>query len=312
VNLGLVLSSLFERHEMPPGHPERSERVRAVANRLIESGLADECIPIESQQVTREQILRVHSEQHLERLEGIHRAGGGQIDPDTHMGKHSWPIAMLAAGSTVAAAESVAEGQVDRAFVAGRPPAHHATPHRAMGFCLLNSVAIAARHLLVTGRAQRVLIVDFDVHHGNGTQQAFCEDPAVVYVSTHQWPIFPGSGTREEIGQGEGRETTFNLPHPANAPPQVIVDELRTTLEKVQETLPPDFVFISAGFDGHRADPLAEWRLEVDDFADMTRDTLALANATANGRVVSVLEGGYDLEALADCTEAHVRGLIRA
>jgi acetoin utilization deacetylase AcuC-like enzyme len=311
VRLGLVLSSLFERHEMPPGHPERSERTRAVANRLIESGLADECTPIESQQVTREQMLRVHTERHLEMLESIHRAGGGQIDPDTHMGKHSWPIAMLAAGSAVAAAESVAEGQVDRAFLAVRPPGHHACPDRAMGFCLLNSVAIAARHLIATGRARRVLIVDFDVHHGNGTQEAFWEDPAVVYVSTHQWPFFPGTGTREETGRGEGQGTIFNLPHPANTPPDEIVDELRTTLERIQETLPPDFVFISTGFDGHRRDPLAIWQLGCEDYVEMTQDTLAVANATAGGRVVSLLEGGYNLEVLADCAEAHVRELMR-
>ncbi|MBN1477986.1 histone deacetylase [Candidatus Sumerlaeota bacterium] len=311
MRLGLVLSSLFERHEMPPGHPERSERTRAVANRLIESGLADKSIPIESQQVTREQMLRIHSERHLAMLESIHRAGGGQIDPDTHMGKHSWPIAMLAAGSAVAAAECVAEGQVDRAFLVVRPPGHHATPDRAMGFCLLNSVSIAARHLLATGRARRVLIVDFDVHHGNGTQQAFWEDPSVVYISTHQWPLFPGTGRREETGQGQGQGTIFNLPHPPNTVPSAIVEEMRATLERVQETLPPDFVFISAGFDGHRADPLADWRLDVGDFVAMTRDTLALANSTAGGRVVSLLEGGYDLDVLADCTEAHVRELMR-
>jgi acetoin utilization deacetylase AcuC-like enzyme len=309
MTVGFALDPLFERHENPAGHPERPARLRAVAERLSECGFLDRGQAIEARQIEREQLLRVHEEGLITAHERMHAAGGGTIDADTHMSARSWPIALLAAGATVAAAEAVAEGVVSRAFVAPRPPGHHATPTQAMGFCLVNNVAIAARHLIATERARRVLIVDFDVHHGNGTQDIFYADPSVVYASIHEAGNYPGTGWARETGAGEGDGTIFNRPFPAGTDPAVIRRGLSDVLDEVRERLAPDFVFISAGFDGHRLDPLAGWALEGEDYAAMTRDIVSLADATAGGRVVSVLEGGYSLEGLAEGVEAHVGAL---
>jgi acetoin utilization deacetylase AcuC-like enzyme len=309
MTVGFALDPLFERHENPAGHPERPARLRAVAERLGECGLLDRGHAIEARQIEREQLLRVHDEGLIAAHERMHAAGGGTIDADTHMSARSWPIALLAAGATVAAAEAVAEGVVSRAFVAPRPPGHHATPTQAMGFCLVNNVAIAARHLIATERARRVVIVDFDVHHGNGTQDIVYADPSVVYASIHEAGNYPGTGWARETGAGEGDGTIFNRPFPAGTDPAVIRRGLSDVLDEVRERLAPDFVFISAGFDGHRLDPLAGWALEGEDYAAMTRDIVSLADATAGGRVVSVLEGGYSLEGLAEGVEAHVGAL---
>lgn len=310
MTLGLVLDPLFERHENPPGHPERPERLQAIADALGESGLLEKCTPIEAEQIARDSLLAVHDPKLIARHEAMHTAGGGTIDADTHMSPRSWPIALMAAGSAVRAAEAVADGEVTRAFVAARPPGHHATCNQAMGFCLINSVALAARHLILTERAKRILIVDFDVHHGNGTQEIFDSDPAVIFISTHEEGNYPGTGFRSETGTGDGKGTTFNLSHPARTDPERIVGELCETLGAVKSRFAPDFVFISAGFDGHRLDPLGGWSLTGEHFAAMTRAIVDVANATAGGRVVSLLEGGYSLEGLAEGVVAHVEHLL--
>lgn len=310
MRLGLLLSELFERHENPPGHPERPERLRAIAERLGAAGLLDACTPLEATQAPREALLTVHAEALIAAHERLHARGGGEIDPDTFVGPRSWPTALLAAGSALAAAEAVARGDVRRAFVALRPPGHHATTAQAMGFCLLNNIALAARRLLDAGHARRVLIVDFDVHHGNGTQEIFYRDPAVVFVSVHEENNYPHTGWPHETGAEAGEGTTFNRPFPAGTPPDVIRAALAAVLDEVRTRFAPDFVLVSAGFDGHRRDPLGHWLLEAADYAAITRHIVALAEATANGRVVSLLEGGYDLQGLADSVEAHVRGLL--
>lgn len=307
--LALCLSPLFERHLNPPGHPERPERLRAVAERLGEAGLLDRCEPIEPTQAARDALLRAHAESLVAAHEGMHARGGGVIDEDTAMSPRSWPVALLAAGTALAAAEAIARGTLGRAFLALRPPGHHATRTRAMGFCLLNNAALAAHHLLALGLARRPVIVDFDVHHGNGTQAIFETDPRVVFVSIHEAGNYPGTGWPHETGTGEGTGTTFNRPFPPATPPGEIVAEMRHVLHEVRERFAPDFVLVSAGFDGHRLDPLGNWLLEAEHFAAITREITALAGATAGGRVLSVLEGGYDLEGLAEGAEAHVLSL---
>jgi acetoin utilization deacetylase AcuC-like enzyme len=311
MTFGLLLSPLFERHETRPFDCDRGERMALVAEAILGEGLEEGAVSLEPRQATLEQVLRCHSQRHIDYLLSLHDAGGGVIDADTVMGKHSWPTALLAAGSVIGAAEAVARGELQRAFVACRPPGHHATRNQAMGFCLLNSIAIATQHLLDEGLVERPCIVDFDVHHGNGTQEIFDADPRVIFVSTHQSHIFPGTGWPEEIGRGGAAGTKFNLPFPSRTPPKEILSALGKTLEEVASRFTPDIYLVSAGFDGHHLDPISSWILTEQDYREITRMIVDAANRTTQGRVVSVLEGGYHPASLQAGVAAHV-GEMRA
>jgi acetoin utilization deacetylase AcuC-like enzyme len=287
-------------HATGPGHAERPERLRAVIHAL-EAAHPD----LDWQQApcaSRGQLLRVHDERLLAAVLESDPQGLLQLDPDTMLSPHSAEAALRAAGAGVAAVDAVLAGRTRRAFCAVRPPGHHATADTAMGFCLFNNVAVAARHAIDRHGLERVAIVDFDVHHGNGTQAIFEREPRVLYASSHQWPLYPETGARSETGCGN----VFNAPLPKGTGGEAFRAAWRDDLLPAVDAFKPQLLLVSAGFDGHRRDPLAGLLLDCADFAWLTRELVALADHHADGRIVSLLEGGYDLEALAECSVAHV------
>ncbi len=231
------------------------------------------------------------------------------VNADTVVSPASWEAAVGAVGCAIAAVEAVMAGGTRAAFCPVRPPGHHATPNRAMGFCLFNNVAIAARHAIRTEAVDRVLIVDWDVHHGNGTQDIFYDDPAVFYLSMHQSPLFPGTGSSEETGAGPGEGTTLNIPKPPGLPPEEYVEALLAGLDDVLDRFDPQLVLVSAGFDAGVDDPIGGFTLREQDFATLTHELVARTSATAHGRVVSLLEGGYNPEELGRNAVAHLTAL---
>ena len=294
-------------HDPGPGHPESPARLAAVLEALADPRFA--ALPrLQAPQATREQIARVHARELIDSVtDDPPRTGWRRLDPDTVMSPASADAALRAAGAVCAAVDAVVGGAHRRAFCAVRPPGHHATHDTAMGFCLFNSVAVGAAHAIAVHGLERVAIVDFDVHHGNGTQDIFWSDPRVLYASSHQSPLYPGTGARSETGAG-------NI---VNAPlqPGAGSAEFRAAYESIVlpalDRFEPELVIISAGFDAHRLDPLANLALEADDYAWVTSRLVELAERHAQGRVVSSLEGGYSLTALRESTAAHAQALMR-
>jgi acetoin utilization deacetylase AcuC-like enzyme len=308
MTVGTVWHDRYLDHAAP-GHPERPARLSAIRTALEEAGEWDRLTPVAVRSVDEADLLRVHSAEHLRRVRET--AGAGRtvwFDADTYACPASAEAAFLAAGGLCAAVDAVVAGEVDTAFCPVRPPGHHACRSRAMGFCLFNNVAVAARRLQVVHGVQRILIVDWDVHHGNGTQEAFYDDADVLYVSTHQWPHYPGTGGGDQIGRGEGEGATLNYPLPHGAGDEAFLEVIDDALRRAGD-FGPEFALISAGFDAHGDDPLAGLRLTEAAYAEATRRVCGLAAATAGGRVVSTLEGGYDADALGRCAVAHVRAL---
>jgi acetoin utilization deacetylase AcuC-like enzyme len=285
-------------HDTGPGHPERPARLRAIREGLERSGLWDTLLHLNVGKAKHEWIEAVHPSQHIATIEGISLSGGGMVDADTVMSAESYDAALLAAGGAVAGCAAVMKGVCDTAFSAMRPPGHHAERDHAMGFCLFNNVAIAARYLQREHGLERIAIFDWDVHHGNGTQHIFEEDPTVLYISTQQHPLYPGTGMSSETGRGAGEGFTLNIPLPAGCGDEEYRAVFPTIEAKIRE-FSPEFLLISAGFDAHRDDPLANMLVTADGFRWMMRRMLDLAAAECNGRLVAVLEGGYHLEALA-------------
>jgi acetoin utilization deacetylase AcuC-like enzyme len=293
-------------HDMGRGHPERPERVRAIEQALSESRFG-ELLRIVAEKASREEVLRVHSEAYVTALENASPSEGlTPIDADTAMNPRTLDAAFFAAGGALAAVAAVMEKRARNAFVVARPPGHHAGVSTPMGFCFLNNVAIAARAARAVHGAQRVAIVDFDVHHGNGTQEVFWADPNVLFCSTHQAPFYPGTGWREETGE---HGTIVNAPLRAGADGEVFLEALREVVLPRVKAFGPDLLLISAGFDAHRDDPLGGLRLEEQDYFEATQRLLETAETCCEGRVVSLLEGGYDLTALARSVAAHVAAL---
>jgi len=291
-------------HDTGPGHPERPARLDAVLAGLEAAGVPDALVWAEPRRATRAELERVHPAAHLDELEAFCAAGGGRIDADTTAGATSWDAALLAAGAGLDAVERLERGDGSAAFCVVRPPGHHATPERAMGFCLLNNVAVAAAAL--ADRGERVLVYDWDAHHGNGTQDAFYADQRVLYISAHQWPLYPGTGALDETGRGPGAGYTINLPFPPGTTGDVYLAAFDEVVAPAVDRFDPTWVIVSAGFDAHRADPLTGLNLTAGDFADLTDRLVAVAPP---GRLVAFLEGGYDLQALALSAGAFVAGL---
>jgi acetoin utilization deacetylase AcuC-like enzyme len=300
----LLTDPLFVRHDTGPHHPERPARLDAVLAGIRAAGVEDALIEVSPAPASRAALERVHPPELLDRLEDFCRTGGGAIDADTQAGPESWDAAVLAAGAGLDAIGRLDAGEADAAFLAVRPPGHHATAGRSMGFCLINNVAVAAAAL--ADRGERVLIVDWDAHHGNGTQDVFYDDPRVVYVSMHQWPLYPGTGRLEEQGAGAAVGSTVNLPFPPGTTGDAYLAAVDDVIVPLAEEWRPTWVLVSAGFDGHRADPLTHLGLTAGDFADLTDRITTLVPA---GRRIAFLEGGYDLEALASSAGACVAGL---
>ena len=291
-------------HEMGEGHPEEPSRLRAIEAQLHYSNLEPHLLRVQAQPVTRQQLLRVHGEQHLDLIDKLAPARGyAQIDPDTSMNQCTARAAYLAAGAAVLATDLVIAGRVSSAFCAVRPPGHHAERDRAMGFCFFNNVAVAAAHALDTHELTRVAVVDFDVHHGNGTEDIFADDPRVLMVSTFQHPFYPDSGL-------DGRsERMVNIPLAAYSHPSefraAVTDHWLPALERFR----PQMIFISAGFDAHKDDEMSMLQFTDDDYVWVTRQIKAAAQRLSRGRIVSTLEGGYDLRALARCAVKHLEVL---
>ncbi|MBI5867844.1 MAG: histone deacetylase [candidate division Zixibacteria bacterium] len=304
---GWVYSPEFLEHKPDSPHPECPDRLIAIINELQATGILAQLQPIEFGEATREEILRVHSSAYLEILDG---SGGRYLDPETYAATDSPHIAKLAAGGVLAAARAVWNGRLANAFCAVRPPGHHAMPDRAMGFCLLNNIAIAAAGILADFPGARVLILDWDVHHGNGTQAMFYESPDVLYASVHQYPFYPGSGAAIETGRGRGKGFTVNFPLRAGAGDHEFLVAIDEILETHAAAFAPNLVLVSAGFDAHEDDPLANLRVSTEGFVQATRRVCAFADRTCGGKIVSVLEGGYHLTALAQSGAAHISELM--
>ncbi len=313
-SVGYVTDPRYRKHLTGFGHPERPERLEAISSRVEKSGLAKDLRVVEARPAPLEWIREIHDAAYIDRVRQTCQRGSAIIDSmDTAISASSYDIALLAAGAGLAAADAVATGGLTAAFAAVRPPGHHALRDTAMGFCLFNNAAVAARYLQKHHRLAKIFIIDWDVHHGNGTQDAFYEDPTVFYFSVHQWPFYPGTGSVKETGSGAGDGFTLNAPMPAGCGD----DDYRKVFdEKVVPALQrfrPDAVVISAGFDAHRDDPLAGMNVTEAGFASLTRTVLDASAAAAAGppRVVSILEGGYDLDALAASVETHLGTLLR-
>ena len=304
---------------MGAGHPECPERLSAIEDRLLITGVADALERREPAPASVAELELAHGRMHIAALRGLSdelkeeiAAGGpahAQLDPDTSLNVHTWEAALLSAGAALNATDAVIAGELENAFCATRPPGHHACRDKAMGFCFFNNVAVAAKYALERHHLRRVAIIDFDVHHGNGTQDVFYEDPNVFFFSTHQHPWYPGTGHANETGRGKGAGTTLNCPLPAGSGRTEILGAFETQLVPAMKTFRPELVLISAGFDSREGDPLGKFRLTDRDFADLTTTVREIAADSANGRVVSVLEGGYSLEGLAKGVLAHVQAL---
>ncbi len=306
MTLALITHTDCLGHVGTPGHVEQSDRLRVVLDALSEKNFPD-LVRLDAPLAQREDVLRVHTTEYADLiLHGAPDEGWRQLDADTYLGPGSAEAALRGAGASIAAVDGVMAGQYSRAFCAVRPPGHHARPAKAMGFCFFNGIAIAAKRAMQVHGLSRVAIVDFDVHHGNGTQEMLFDEPGMFYASLHQAPLYPGTGTVDETGK---RGRIINMPLPAGTGSRVWRGAYREIIHPELELFAPEFIFISAGFDGHGDDPLAQFELTSADFFWITAMLVRLAEKTANGRVVSVLEGGYDLAALGRCSAAHVRAL---
>lgn len=309
----LVYHPDFLEHDSGRGHPERPERLSAIVERLERNGLLERCVRPTPNEASVESIVRVHAPGHVEHIARLASLGRLVAEtPDTLVSAATYRAARLAVGGVQQAVDEVVAGRVANACCTVRPPGHHAERNQVMGFCYFNNIAIAARYLQDRHGIEKVAIVDWDVHHGNGTQHSFEEDPSVFFFSIHQFSpfFFPGTGARSEKGRGSGVGTILNAPQSAG---QTDADYLRVFREELRPAIDrfePGFILVSAGFDAHRADPLANMELSEQGFEEMSREVVGMAADHCQGRLVSVLEGGYDLEALAASVEAHLQVLL--
>ncbi len=305
----LYSEPVFLHHETG-AHVERADRIRQIPQRMAAAGLEQRVCRPEWKPATLPRLRLVHSGAYIDEVWAFAKSGGGYIEHDTVVSPASYDVALAAAGAVCDATERVVRGEDRRALCLVRPPGHHALAGGAMGFCIFNNVAIGARVAELELGVDRILIVDWDVHHGNGTQGTFWEDGHVGFLSIHRWPFYPGSGDTDETGAGSGLGATLNLPIRFGTPRAAYLDAFRAALHQFAGKIRPQLVFISAGFDSHRLDPLGGLGLETEDFAVLTREVLDVADAHAGGRVISVLEGGYDPPTLCDCIEVHLRAMV--
>ena len=293
------------------GHPERPERLDAVLHALESAGLTSKLMRIPARDATHDELHLCHTPAYLATARADIASGQPYLSTgDTDVTPNSWEIAVRAAGGVLAAVDAVCSGEARNAFCAVRPPGHHANAGRGMGFCILNNIAVGARYAQRRHALERVLIVDWDVHHGNGTQDIFYRDGSVFFFSTHQWPLYPGTGRGDETGDGPGAGATMNFPFPAFSGRKEILGAVQSALLPAMERFRPELVLISAGFDSREGDLLGRFTLTDQDFIDLTRTLMELADRHSGGRIVSVLEGGYNLAGLGSAAAAHVGALV--
>jgi acetoin utilization deacetylase AcuC-like enzyme len=293
-----VFDPLYLKHDEPT-HPENSRRLEQTMRHLPEAGLLERLKSVHARDASVEEVAAVHHPSYIQEIRAAAEGRQGWLDMDTYVGPHSYSAALRAAGGLLQAVQAVLQGEANNAFALVRPPGHHAVAGRAMGFCLFNNVAIATRYALREFGLERVLIVDFDLHHGNGTQDAFYEEPTVLYFSTHQYPYYPGTGHYQETGRGAGQGYNVNVPLPAGVGDAGYERVFAEVLVPMAHRYQPQLILASAGYDAHWADPLGGMLLSVSGYASMTRTLVALAAELCQGRLVLTLEGGYNLEALA-------------
>lgn len=292
----------FSRHHdghYQTNHAERPERLHAIEDLLSKGTSPSAFIKLHPRQATLEEVVLVHPSSYYERLVHAVEAGGAQLDPDTYTTPDSLHVALEALGGLLEVTRSVLSGDADNGFAIVRPPGHHARPDTAMGFCLFANIAIAARYAQQKFGLRKILIVDFDVHHGNGTQEIFYEDPDVMYMSTHQWPLYPGTGALSETGHGPGEGTTVNIPMPAASGDEAYRHVFEHILRPIALDFQPEVIFVSAGYDAHWMDPLAGMQLTVSGFAQIVRELLSWGRQCCGDRLIALLEGGYNTDALA-------------
>lgn len=306
----LIYDSRFLHHEtnFSPECPERLQVAIAALQR--DASLWDSLLKLKPDPATVTDILRCHDKKLIQEISDFCSQGGGYLDDDTFVGASSYDIALLSAGAAICAVDAVLKKQAQNAFSLARPPGHHAIQNRAMGFCLFNNAAIAARYAQNQYQLQNILIIDWDVHHGNGTQDIFYDDPTVFYFSMHESPFYPDTGHTHETGSKLGKGTTLNIPVPAGIPADEYKALFKNALATIEKQFKPDLIIISAGFDARKNDPLANLLLLEEDFYELTEDVMAFAEKNCEGRLISLLEGGYKLDTLGESILAHVKALM--
>ena len=309
----LYSDPIFLKHDTGQ-HPECIARLVAITARLEAAGLVERCQRGVFDMLSANEVRRTHSPDMVQTALNTCDHGRGMLEPDTIVCSDSFEVALNAAGAGAAAVDAVMQGRDQTALCLVRPPGHHATPTRSMGFCLFNNIALAAQHARAKHGLHRILIVDWDVHHGNGTQDLFYDDPEVFFLSVHRYGhgFYPGTGDEQETGAGAGLGFTTNVPLPAGTPRDVFHQRFRNALEEAADTIKPDLVLVSAGFDAHHADPIGRLGLEAADFVELTQRVVEVAKTHAQGRLVSCLEGGYNLDALSECVQAHLETLLQS
>jgi acetoin utilization deacetylase AcuC-like enzyme len=306
----LIHDSAYLKHDTGV-HPENARRLEAILRSIdSDESLSKRLIRVPPKPADHEDIIRCHREELVDHLESLCVRGESYVDVDTRISPESFQVAKLAAGAATAAVDAVMSQEGARAFGVIRPPGHHATIANAMGFCLFNNAAIGARYAQARYGIERVLIIDWDVHHGNGTQDIFWNDPTVFYFSTHQYPFYPGTGSADERGAGRGEGTTLNVPLRMGTSARDHRQAFTDAMHQIERQFSPDLVIVSAGFDSRRGDPLGGLMLEDSDFAEMTKEVLRIAEKSASGRVVGLLEGGYNLDLLGGSVRSHVSALF--
>ena len=303
MKVGCVYHPIYLKHDTGQ-HVEIAKRLEAIMSHLEQTGLKQQLTPIEPCPASVEELSSVHQEQYISHIQDVAQRGGGWLDADTVMSPGSYEAALYAAGGVIRATEAVMNGEVGSAFALVRPPGHHATSRRAMGFCLFNNVAVATKYALAKYNLERIAIIDFDVHHGNGTQETFYDSPQVLYISTHQYPFYPGTGSVEQIGSGEAEGTTVNIPLQAGCGDSEYLPVFEQIITPVTRRFKPQLILVSAGYDTHWADELALMQVSTTGFAQMVRIIKQLADELCSGRLVFTLEGGYNLTALATSVKA--------
>jgi len=293
---------IYLKHNQP-GHPENAGRLQAIMAGLQESKLLERLNQIPARPATEEEIAAIHTKSYIGQVRQVSEQGGGHLDGDTYTTAHSYQAALMAAGGLLALTQAVLDGEVQNGFALVRPPGHHAIPGRGMGFCIFNNIAVAAKFALTRPEVEKVMIVDFDVHHGNGTQDVFEASSDVLFVSTHQHPFYPGTGRIDESGWGEGAGTLVNVPLPAGVGDSGYAQIMQEIIWPLAHRYDPQLILVSAGFDAHWTDPLAMMTLSLEGYAQITRELANMADELCDGRIVFTLEGGYDPTVLANAVQ---------